>query len=114
MRHLLAAFAVGVVVCVAAVSPPIRSASADAATPAQAPSPAPTPAPTPAPRPPDCASCVQCIAACGTIYAACTQKCLGMPDLPSKQACQAQCPSVAACAQACPCGGCPTLPTFPR
>jgi len=115
MRHLLAIFVAATVVCVAMVSPPVRSAAADGSSP---PAPAPTPAPTPAPpRPADCAACLQCVGACTSAYADCTRKCFAQPDLPSQQACVALCPSVAQCAQSCPCSGCvgmPGLPSLPH
>jgi len=51
MRHLLAALSLALVVVVALVSPPTRTALADgSAIPAQAPTPTPAPAPTPAPQ----------------------------------------------------------------
>ena len=114
MRHLLAALSLALVVVVALVSPPTRTALADgSAIPAQAPT--PTPAPTPAPpRPADCAACVQCVAGCGTAYADCTRKCFALPDMPSQQACVAQCPAVHVCAQACPCSGCANIPGLPH
>jgi hypothetical protein len=116
MRHLLAVLSLVLVVVVALVSPPARTALADSgAMPAQAPAPAPTPAPAPAPpRPADCAACVQCVAGCGTAYADCSRKCFALPDIPSQQACVAQCPAVHVCAQACPCSGCANIPGLPH
>jgi hypothetical protein len=115
MRHLLFVFSLAFVGSVAMVSSPVRTASADGATP-PAPAPAPAPAPTPAPPPPkaDCATCIQCVAACGTAYADCTRKCFSLPDFASQQACVTQCPAVTACAQACPCSGCGSVPGLPH
>jgi hypothetical protein len=115
MRHLLAALTLALVAVALLVSPPEATAFADGASPLQAPSPAPSPAPTPAPpKPADCAACVQCVAGCGTAYADCTRKCFSLPDIPSQQACVAQCPAVHVCAQACPCAGCANIPGLPH
>ena len=70
---------------------------------ARAPALLPAPTPSPAPGPSDCGTCAKCVGACGTQYADCQRKCFGQPDLPSQQACAAQCPSVLDCAKNCPC-----------
>ena len=110
MRHVLALFAAAFV-AVAALSSPSRDALADGGA-LQAPAPAPAPTPAP-PKPADCAACIQCVGACGAAYAACTQKCVSLPDVAAQQACVAGCPAVTACAQACPCGGCGSIPGMP-
>lgn len=115
MRHIIAALATALVVCVAMVSPPLGSAAADGTPPPPppppAPSPSPTPAPTPAPSAPsNCAACAQCVAGCGPTYLACTGKCVGQPDM---QGCIAKCPTVPQCIQACPCSGC-SIPGMPH
>jgi hypothetical protein len=107
MRNLFAVIAVAVVGSIV-VSQPARVASA------QPPTPPPAPSPPPPPPKSDCATCIQCVAACGTAYADCTRKCLGQPDIPSQQACVAQCPTVVQCAQACPCSGCGNIPGLPH
>ncbi len=110
MRHMLAVPLAALIVSVALTAPPARTASADG--PAPSPSPAPSPAP---PKAPDCAACIQCVAACGTAYADCTRKCLSLPDIAAQQGCVAQCPPVTQCAQACPCAGCtPAIPGLPH
>ena len=110
MRHLPAVVVSALLASIAFVSPRVPDAAAD--TPAPAPAPAPSPAP---PRAPDCTACLQCVAGCGAAYADCTRKCVAMPDLPSQQACVAQCPAVTQCAQACPCAGCaPAIPGLPH
>jgi len=107
MRNLFVLFAVALLGSVVVVSPPVRVAQADP--------PAPPPAPPPpAPAPPNCATCIQCVAACGTAYADCTRKCFAQPDIASQQACVAQCPTVVQCAQACPCSGCTNIPGLPN
>jgi hypothetical protein len=112
MRHLLSVFAVAFIACVAMVSSPASNALAEG-IPLQAPAPAPPPAPTP-PRPADCATCLQCVGACGAAYADCTRKCVSQPDIGSQQACVARCSPVTACAQACPCSGCANVPGLPH
>jgi hypothetical protein len=103
MKNLFSVVVVLWVACIALVSPPMKRAAADAASDAGA-----------APAPSDCATCVQCVAGCTTAYADCTRKCLGQPDFKSQQTCLTQCPTVFACAQACPCSGCANLPGLPH
>jgi hypothetical protein len=104
MKNLFSVVAVLLVACIALVSPPVKRAAADPpATDAGAP-----------PAPSDCATCIQCVAGCTTAYADCTRKCLGQPDFKSQQTCLTQCPTVFACAQACPCSGCPNIPGLPH
>jgi hypothetical protein len=108
MRNLFAVVAVAFVGSIV-LSQPLKYAAAD--------QPAQPPAPPPAPPPPpkvDCASCIQCVGACGTAYADCTRKCFAQPDFPSQQACVAACPTVVQCAQACPCSGCANIPGLPH
>lgn len=109
MRNLLAVAVVMFVATLALVSPPVTTASADQPAP-----PPPPPAPSPAPPPPNCATCIQCVAACAPAYAECTRKCFAQPDFASQQACVAQCPTVVQCAQACPCSGCANVPGLPH
>jgi hypothetical protein len=115
MRKLGSAIFVAFVACIAVVSPPENSASADppkpAPTPAPSPPPPPPPAPAPSPAPSpapggDCATCAQCVGACTTTYADCQRRCFGQPDIKSQQACAAACQSPIDCAKACPCAGC--------
>ena len=110
MRNVIAIVAVGVIGCIALASPPVRTARAQQPPPAPAP---PAPSPAPAPAPPSCATCLQCVGACGTAYADCTRKCFAQPDFASQQACTAQCPTVIACVAACPCAGC-SVPGLPH
>jgi hypothetical protein len=111
MRSLFSVATVAFLACFALASPPIKSAAAAAAGP-PAPAPSPAPSPSPSPGPADCATCAKCVGACGTQYAECQRKCFAQPDLPSQQACGAQCPSVVECAKNCPCSGC-TVPGLP-
>ena len=109
MRSVVSVVTVAFLACLSVASPPVKIA---AAADAGAPAPAPTPPPTPSPGPSDCATCARCVAACGARYAECQRKCLQQPDLPSQQACGAQCPSIVDCAKNCPCSGC-TIPGLP-
>jgi hypothetical protein len=105
MKRLFSVVAVAFVICIAMVSPPVRNAAAADGGTSDAGA---------APGPSDCATCIQCMAGCTTAYAECTRKCLGQPDFKSQQACQAQCPTVITCAQACPCSGCANVPGLPH
>ncbi len=104
MRKRGSVIAAVFVLCLAVMSRPVKKAAADGgASDAGA-----------APGPSDCVACIQCVAGCTTAYADCTRKCLGQPDFKTQQSCQAQCPTVLACAQACPCGGCTNVPGLPH